>query len=88
MAAIRPLGYDLFTYIFQPAFLFNTIHENNPLKILDENISFVKMYFSAFGIESFLPYLRSFVHIKIDYEKKKGNSISLVKQYNNLLISI
>jgi hypothetical protein len=88
MAAIRPLGYDLFTYIFQPTFLFSTVHGNNLLKILDENISFVKMYFSAFGIESFLPYLRNFVHIKIDYEREKDNSISLIEQYNNLLSHI
>jgi tRNA A-37 threonylcarbamoyl transferase component Bud32 len=76
----RTLGYDLFTYIFQPALLFN---EAEPLKHLEIDRHFIDLYFSAFGISDYLPYLKSFATLKVQEEKRKNNS-DLWKKYGDL----
>jgi hypothetical protein len=78
----RTLGYDLFTYIFQGAFLFS---KKDPVEILKSNQKWIKLYFDSFGINDYNPYIIAFVQEKSDYEKKKKNENNrLADQYDNL----
>lgn len=81
MAADRPLGYDLFTYIYQTAYLFKDVDER---KNLQENLNYIEYYYNFFGIENFYPYLKSFSEIKSHDEYSKGNYI-LAHCYDSLL---
>ena len=76
MADYKPLGYDLFTFIFQTNFLLN----NKKVKtILSENKSYILKYFNSFGITNHGKYLKAFTDIKVEEEKKKKNSKLLIK---------
>jgi len=85
LAADRPLGFDVFTYICQVSALFT------PDKSMWESIKWysehVEHYFSIFGIIDYLPYLRAFALEKVEYERKKGNKALLTK-YEELLSSL
>lgn len=85
LAADRPLGFDLFTYICQVSALFSP---NVPvLRSVDEANDLVERYFSVFGISDYLPYLRAFAQEKVRYERgKKGTD--LLRKYEELLSSI
>lgn len=72
MAANRPLGYDLFTYIFQPAFLLS--QKKNEI-ILQENRKWIAEYFSHFDIQNWQPYLSDFICRKLSEETGKQNEI-------------
>lgn len=81
LAAERPLGYDLFTYICQVAILFSP---DVPLNsVLRENKKAIKRYFDACEVDDYLPYLRKFAESKWKYETQKGNS-RLTEMYKNL----
>ncbi|WP_285822093.1 phosphotransferase [Xylanibacter muris] len=81
LAEDRPLGYDLFTYICQVSALFEP---NKPLlQAADENIKMVKRYFSASGVEDYIPYLLYFAKSKMEYETDKDNKI-LMDKYSEL----
>ncbi len=71
MAKNRALGYDLFTYIFQPYFLFH--RKCNFEEILNENKKWIHNYFELQNITDFKPYLFSFAKNKLEEEKKKNN---------------
>ena len=82
MAGNYPVGYDLFTYIFQTNFL---LKPKRPIsEIFLENESFIKMYFDHFKIVNWNKYLLEFIFLKINFETKKGKyGISVF--YKNLL---
>jgi hypothetical protein len=61
-----PLGYDLFTFFIQSAFL--TTSENG-LKSIHRNKDYINTYFSEFGINNWKPYLQLYLHTKINSPK-------------------
>ena len=81
LSADRTLGYDLFTYICQVAILFEP--EKQLLLAIDDNMRFVKEYFSNFGITDYKPYLKAFAMQKWEYEVGKGNT-RLSEKYKEL----
>ena len=81
LAADRTLGYDLFTYICQVAILFEP--EKQLLLAIDDNMRYVKEYFSSFGITDYKPYLKAFAMQKWEYEEGKGNT-RLSEKYKEL----
>ena len=82
LAADRTLGYDLFTYICQVSILFEP---EKPLELaVDQNLEYVKAYFSALGIADFKPYLKAFAKQKWEYEESKENKL-LSGKYKELL---
>ena len=81
LAADRTLGYDLFTYICQVAILFEP--EKQLLIAIDDNMRYVKEYFSSFGITDYKPYLKAFAMQKWEYEEGKGNT-RLSEKYKEL----
>lgn len=81
LAADRTLGYDLFTYICQVAILFEP--EKQLLLAIDDNMGYVKEYFSSFGITDYKPYLKAFAMQKWEYEEGKGNT-QLSEKYKEL----
>ena len=71
LAADRPLGADLFTYITQISILFSF---DKPLKTaISEKESFIKRFFTNCGIHDYTPYLLAFAKERIAYESDKGN---------------
>jgi len=84
MAEMKPLGYDLFTYIFQTNFLLNP--KKNCNIIIEENLKYINNYFNLFQIKKWSRYLTTFAALKIKDEKSKENSLLLLK-YNELLSS-
>lgn len=85
LAADRPLGFDLFTYICQVSALFSP--DVPVLKSIDGANDMVKRYFSVFGISDYLPFLRAFAKEKVEYERGKDKSALLTK-YEELLSSL
>lgn len=83
MAGLKPLGYDLFTFIFQINFLLKPKLKVD--KILQENCIHINEYFSNFQIKDWNEYLIKFAEIKI--EKEKSNPLLLLK-YKELLVTI
>ncbi len=81
MAGYYPLGYDLFTFIFQTNFLLSskTIH-----KILNSNKKYIIEYFKIYDIINWKPYLKEFASIKLRFEKEKNDS-KLLKHYQKLI---
>lgn len=75
------LGYDLFTYICQVAILFEP--EKQLLLAIDDNMRYVKEYFSSFGVTDYKPYLKAFAMQKWEYEEGKGNT-RLSEKYKEL----
>lgn len=78
MAGYYPLGYDLFTYIFQTSFL---IHPKRKIEnILEHNLHHIKSYF---GNKNWKEYLSFFAEKKLEIESQKNN-MRLVPHYRNL----
>ena len=71
LAAERPLGHDLFTYIVQTSLLLTP--ECNLKEAIKSNEDIISEYFSSFGIENYKPYLKVFVEERYKYEVNKGN---------------
>lgn len=78
MAADRPLGYDIFTYLFQTSFLFE---EKALTDILKTNESYINAYFQAFDTIDYYPYLKEFVNFKL---KEISPDSSLYPKYQTL----
>jgi len=71
LAGQYPLGYDLFTYLFQYEFL---VEEKTRFEsILNENSKVIQEYFRHFKISDWLPYLKEFARLKYMFEKEKNN---------------
>ena len=71
LAADRPLGADLFTYITQISILFSP---DKPLKTaVSEKDSYIARFFLTCGIKDYKPYLRAFAEERVAYEMSKGN---------------
>lgn len=81
VAAERPLGFDLFTYICQVAALFEK--EQSLSEAIEENKSYINRYFETFSIVDWRKYFISFVEEKVNYEVSKGNG-ELLKKYKEL----
>lgn len=71
MGGEYPLGYDLFTYIFQYEFLINGSMRFE--MVITENIGMIKKYFDRFQITDWIPYLLEFSKLKCDIETEKNN---------------
>jgi len=72
LAGDYPLGYDLFTYIFQYEFL---VKEKMRFEsILNENSNFIKQYFNHFDIDNWIPYLKEFSALKYKFESEKNDT--------------
>ena len=82
MAGSYPLGYDLFTYIFQTSFLLTP--KKSFEKLLKQNLLFIEEYFNALKIENWQSYLQAFAAIKMQLETQKGKS-SLKIPYQKLM---
>jgi tRNA A-37 threonylcarbamoyl transferase component Bud32 len=83
MGGIQPVGYDLFTYIFQPSFLLTPSKINS--LIIEENKSLITSYFKSQKIEDWKPYLFEFTTIKLNLELEKisKNLLPLYKELND-----
>ena len=83
LAGYYPLGYDLFTFIFQTSFLLYpkiTVNE-----LIKENNHFISFYFNSYKIEDWKQYLLDFAKIKFQLEFEKKN-VRLIPKYKNLLL--
>ncbi len=81
MAAQRPLGYDLFTFIFQTSFLLTPQKKITEIRTTASPL--VKRYFKTQGIDNWLPYLQAFANIKLELETAKNNQY-LITYYQQL----
>ncbi|MBR5476275.1 MAG: phosphotransferase [Bacteroidaceae bacterium] len=70
LAAERPLGYDIFTFIIQTSILLSPKKSLNTA--IKEKEDIIKEYFNTFGINNYIPYLQSFVKTRQAYETSKG----------------
>jgi hypothetical protein len=70
-AGFYPLGYDLFTYIFQTSFLLKP--KIKPESILLQNKNWIDRFFSSYRVDNWHSYLSIFATIK------KNNSINDIK---------
>jgi len=83
MGGNYPLGYDLFTYIFQTSFLLEP--DIAVTEILSENNQIISSYFIYFKIFDWYPYLLAFAEIKIKLEQRKTRG-GLLGHFNKLLV--
>jgi hypothetical protein len=83
MGGIRPVGYDLFTYIFQTSFLLTPSKINS--LIIQENKTLITSYFKSQKIEDWSHYLFEFSTIKLnlELEKKSENLLPFYKELND-----
>ncbi len=81
MGGQYPLGYDLFTCIFQYEFLINETMEFD--LILKSNLDIITRYFIRFSITKWLPYLKEFSRLKREIESEKNNN-DLQEHYSQL----
>ena len=80
MAGLYPLGYDLFTFVFQTNFLLH------PKRHIEDIIMKNQEHFAHFfGNTNWKPYLTSFADIKLDIEIRKANK-RLIPHYKELSI--
>jgi len=80
MAGYYPLGYDLFTFIFQTSFLIN---RTNVKQLLINNKIFIEKYFDNYNIKNWKKYLVEYIKIKTKDSINK-NAEKLIKKYNIL----
>ena len=71
LAADRPLGHDLFTYIIQTSLLLHPERNLRQSILMNENI--IKEYFCLLDINDYKPYLNFFIEERGKYEISKGN---------------
>ena len=81
MAGQYPLGYDLFTYIFQFEFL--VIGKMRFDFLLNKNYETINQYFNNFHVVDWIPYLQEFSKLKYKLESEKNN-IDLIEPYLKL----
>lgn len=82
MANERPLGHDLFTFIFQTAFLIQK--ELSFADILEKNRSLIVSYFDANHINDWALYFKNFAQLKVDEFSQKNDSY-LIDRYSEAL---
>ena len=82
MSKTYPIGCDLFTYIFQTAFLLSPTKKIN--EIVNENRNYIQKYFDYFTTEQIPIYLKLFIEEKIKLEIIKDKNSSLLAQYKSL----
>lgn len=85
LAAERPLGHDLFTYICQCSNLFNPEQEFSVA--IHNNSKWIYLFFMHFNISDWKPYLKAFATDREKYERSKGFEISS-KSYQKLLFTL
>lgn len=77
-----PLGYDVFTFLFQTHFL---LEPEKPIQsILSENKELIDQYFNHFKISNWNNYLKAFSKVKVGLEKEKDQK-GMLSQYKILL---
>ena len=76
------LGYDLFSYIFQPPFLLTPKKSNRA--ILGDNMVWIKRFFDYFDVKDIKQYLSGFVTAKLEHETSKGAASELTEKYLQL----
>jgi hypothetical protein len=81
LAGYYPLGYDLFTFMFQSSFLLSP--QKAVFTILKQNNDLIKFYFDSFKIVNWKPYLLEFASLKLTLETNKKNQV-LINHYNRL----
>ena len=82
MAAVRELGYDLFTYITHVGSL---LSPDQPFtQLIEHDRTYIDRYFVSFDIKDWNPYLKAFAKRRISYEESKGN-LDSAKKYECLL---
>lgn len=77
MAGERSLGHDLFTYIFQTAFLIR--REESFENVMQKNRILIDSYFESAGVNDWEPYLKDFALLKIEEFTRKQDSYMLVR---------
>ncbi len=82
MASYKPLGYDLFTFIFQTNFLLRP--KKKCSTIIKENKTHIDSYFKVYKINNWQSYLAKFAELKVIDEESK-DAFFLLKKYNELL---
>ncbi len=81
MAGTYPLGYDLFTFIFQTSFLLTPQKKITETKTTASPL--INQYFKTQGIDNWNPYLLAFANIKLELETAKNNQY-LITYYQQL----
>lgn len=81
MGGTYPLGYDLFTFLFQTNFLLHP--EKTQKKIITSNKYYINHYFNHFCIKDWNPYLIAFARVKANLEKSKDEE-GLYQSYKEL----
>ena len=81
-AGYYPLGYDIFTWIFQPGF---TMSNQNWRQVLSRNHRWLKTYFDSFDITNYIPYLTAFATRYISYLTTLFPNQYAIDNCNNLL---
>jgi hypothetical protein len=77
-----PLGFDVFTFLFQTNFL---LEPEKPIGIIiSENKDIIDQYFNNFKISDWRNYLTAFGKVKVDLEMQKGMK-GMSSQYKTLL---
>lgn len=77
MGGTYPLGYDLFTYVFQTSILLQKNISFNQL--VEEKKDLFQKYFSSLKIDDWLPYFNAFLNIKIECESLKSDNKLLIR---------
>jgi hypothetical protein len=83
LAGQYPLGYDLFTYLFQYEFLVDEKMRFD--SILNRNSKVIQEYFNHFEINDWMPFLKEFARLKYMFEKEKNNN-DLIDYYLQLKV--
>jgi thiamine kinase-like enzyme len=81
MAGYKPLGYDLFTFIFQTNFILNP--KKGIDKILSDNIEWIEQYFDHYNVIEYKKYLYSFAS-----QRAAKESINETKKLYNKYIKL
>lgn len=77
MAGERSLGHDLFTYVFQTAFLIR--REESLENVMQKNRTLIDSYFESAGVNDWEPYLKDFALLKIEEFTRKQDSYMLAR---------
>ncbi len=77
MAGEYPLGYDLFTYIFQTNFILKP--KKSIDAIINENNKWISLYFKEWDINNWKFYLLQFIEKKLIIEENKTGQTLLLK---------
>ncbi|WP_295057137.1 phosphotransferase [uncultured Fibrobacter sp.] len=77
MAGERSLGHDLFTYIFQTAFLIR--REESFENVMQKNRTLIDSYFESACVNDWEPYFKDFALLKVDEFTRKQDSYMLAR---------